>query len=83
MAISAGVDLNDVALLIIYGCDLDWLELLLNVAVQRALSDHLRGKLFFKLINIEIHLKQAGVRRADDVAELLKAVVGDVGAALD
>ena len=83
MAISAGVDLNDVALLIIYGCDLDWLELLLNVAVQRALSDHLRSKLFFKLINIEIHLEQAGVRRADDVAELLKAVVGDVGAALD
>ena len=82
MAISARVDLNDISLQVIYCRDLDWFELLLNVTIQRTFSDYLRGKLFFKLIHIEVHLEKARVGCADDVAELLKTGVGDVGTTL-
>lgn len=63
--------------------DLHWLELFLNVTVKRTLSDNQGGQLLVKLVHIEVNLEQARVGHANDVAQLLQAIVCQVCASFN
>ena len=77
LPISSRADAHDVTLRIVDRSDLDWLQLFLDISVESALCDDFRGQILIKLIDVQIDLEKASVRGADNVTQLLKALVGD------
>ena len=52
MAVDTRAHFDDVAILIVKCCDLDRLELLLDISIQGALCDNFCGEVLVKLVDI-------------------------------